>query len=148
MGMVYSYSERQFLIYSFIKRVGPSPEDCLETLFGLQTAKALYKLKQSGYLRFIKIRNIEFWLLPDNGYFDPLKQETLAWFAVRLEQAEGKYKKEYGISPKGNKFMFTYSPGQIHITDEVNRKFVARLEDLRRFPFKECLKWEKHAKTP
>jgi hypothetical protein len=44
--------------------------------------------------------------------------------------------------------MFTYSPGQIHITDEVNRKFVARLEDLRRLPFKECLKWEKHTKTP
>ncbi len=148
MGTVYSYSERQFLIYSFIKRVGPSPENCLEALFGLQTADALYKLKQSGYLRFTKIRGIDFWLLPDNGYFDPLKQETIAWFAVRLEQAEGKYDGEYGSSPKGNRFMFTYSPGQIHITDEVNRKFVARLEDLRRLPFKECLKWEKHTKTP
>lgn len=148
MGTVYSYSERQFLIYSFIKRVGPSPEESLEALFGLQTADALHKLKRSGYLRFTKIRGIDFWLLPDNGYFDPLKQETIAWFAARLEQAEGKYGGEYGISPKGNRFMFTYSPGQIHIIDEANRKFIALLKDLKRSSLKECIKWEKHAKNP
>ncbi|CFX15985.1 Uncharacterized [Syntrophomonas zehnderi OL-4] len=53
-----------------------------------------------------------------------------------------------GTSPKGNRFLLSYAPGCILITDEANRKFVVRLEDLRCFPFKKCLKWEKHAKTP
>ena len=146
-GCVYSYSERQLLIYNFIKRVGPSPEPALEILFGLHTVKALNRLKKSGYLRKCEIHEIEFWIVSDYSHFDVPKQETIAWFAARLEEAGGKYKGDYGTSPKGNQFMIIYSPGCIRIKDEKNRKFVARLEDLKRSRLTECLKWEKKFKS-
>lgn len=145
-GCVYSYSERQLLIYNFIKRVGPSPEPALEVLFGLHAVKALNRLKQFGYLRKCEMQGVDFWVPFDYGDFDFSKQETIAWFAVRLEEAGGKYKGDYGTSPKGNKFMLGYSPGCINITDEQKRKFVVRLEDLKHLQFIHCLRWEKKTK--
>lgn len=145
-GYIYSYSERQLQIYNFIKRVGPSPEVALEILFGLHTIDALIRLNQSGYLRKYELCGIEFWLHSNYGPFDPFKQETMAWFAVRLEEAGGKYEGEYGTSPRGNRFRLNYSPGHVHITDEENRKFVAKLEDLQRFKLAECLKWKNKLK--
>ncbi|CFX16061.1 Uncharacterized [Syntrophomonas zehnderi OL-4] len=141
-GYVYSYSERQLLIYNFIKKIGPSPEAVLEVLFGLQTANALHRLKQSGYLQKTEVSGTDFWHQPNYGYFDAVEQETMAWFVVRLEEAGGKYEGEYGTSPKGNRFLLRYAPGCIHITDEENRKFVTQLEDLQRFKLAECLKWK------
>lgn len=142
-GYKYSYSERQALLYQFIKKVGPTPELALEILFGLKTANALVNLKKTGYLKEVTLNNNRFWLDYNYSYFDPLIQETKAWFVVRLEEAGGKYNGEYGISPNGNRFILKITPKYVYMTDEENRKFIAELEDLKKLPLKECLKWAK-----
>lgn len=137
----YSYSERQALIYQFIKKIGATPEAVLELIYGLKAVNALIRLEKSGYVRKLEVNGIRFWLDYNHGYFDPLIQETKAWFVARLEEAGGKYEGEYGISPKGNRFGLKFSPRGVYITDEENRKFLAETEDLKKLPLKKCLKW-------
>lgn len=134
---VYSYSERQSKIYSFLCRVGAAPETALKVLFGNKTSIALEKLRRYGYIQ--KCRG-DWWKCPGYFFYDYRRQETLAWFAARLEESGGRYEGNYGISPKGNKFTLDFFADYVLMNDLTSgQKFRIKLEDLRVKKIRDCL---------
>jgi|GEM_PF-3131264 len=139
----YITSERQFSLYQFLERVGPCPLPALELVFGQKTLKALKGLRQAGYIYNITLSSTEFWACQDYGRFNPLKQLVISWFAARLEEAGGQYLGSSGISPKGVVFALSADRSCMHIIDQANHKFIARLNHLQTECLSDCLEWER-----
>ncbi len=136
------YSQRQFEIYRFLERVGPCPLPAMEVLFGRKTYAALKSLRRAGYVYDIILNGIGFWVPQAHGYFNPMEQELIAWFAVRLEEKNGHYlSNDSCVTPNGTHLRLQPQDGFVLVVDDRNRRMKASLNDLRITSLNNCLKW-------
>lgn len=124
-------------VYDFLRRVGPAPFPALVVALGLRAdrlAKALRHLHGGGYAYPVRQGSIEFWcpfqsLPPGTG------QETLAWFAARLEEAGGTYEKGLAKFPKGQEMPVIVNGDEVQVG-----WYICCLADLKEKPLRECFR--------
>jgi hypothetical protein len=130
-------SPRVARVYDFLSRVGPAPFSALKVATGQKQdrlAKSLRALQGAGYAEPVWLQGIEFWTA-DGASFDLSTQETLAWFAARLEEAGGKYDAGQASFPGGQTLPIISREGQLEMG-----KFCFVLDDLQKKPLSECFR--------
>lgn len=132
-------SPTQVQILEFLERVGPSPYPPLEILFGKKTTRHLWVLRNAGYIYNLTLSDIEFWILQDYGWFNPKRQELLAWFVTQWEQGGGKYQNGVATSPDGTELIMQIERDKIALTSGKQRFYVL-LSDLKEKEIKHCIK--------
>jgi hypothetical protein len=97
-------------VLEFLERAGPAPYDALSVALGLRPYKLLKALRHlrgagAAYPVRLAVRGeaVEFWRPRDSPRFDPARAEAIAWFAVRLEEAGGRYEQGTALFPSGQK---------------------------------------------
>lgn len=96
-------SKRAAEILSFLREVGPSPEEALIIAFGPKAKKALEHLRKAGYAELVRRNGIEFWTA-DKRAFDAQEQLVISWFSARLIEAGGRVIDKVAVFPKGQAF--------------------------------------------
>lgn len=137
MAMGFVTSPRAARVLDFLRRAGPCPFPALRAATGLDNerlAKALRHLRRAGFAAPVRLRNGEFWAT-DGASFDLETQETLAWFAARLEEAGGRYEEGVAKFPKGQVLPVRPLEGRVEVGE-----FVFFLHDLREKPLRECFR--------
>lgn len=133
-------SQLQVDILRYLERVGPSPLQPLELVFGRKAQKYLAKLRSAQYAYNITLNEVEFWIPQQYGHFDNRQQELIAWFAARLIESGGEYKGVVGISSAGDEFNIEVKLGYVAISFHDKSQYYARLTDLQEKVLKLCLK--------
>jgi hypothetical protein len=123
-------------VLDFLRRVGPAPFPALAVGLGLRPGdlnKALRHLRGAGRAVPVRLRGVEFWST-DGVSFDAGTQETLAWFAARVEEAGGRYERGNAMFPAGT-FLVGLSDGRVEFGG-----YYCTLQDLRNKQLGECLR--------
>ncbi|MGQ9754344.1 MAG: hypothetical protein ACUVRF_00005 [Desulfotomaculales bacterium] len=130
-------SPRAARALDFLRRVGPVPFPAMVVALGCrpgQLAKALRHLRGGGYAAPVRLNGTEYWVADGTG-FNLDTQETLAWFAARLEEAGGRYEAGTARFPRGQTYRVVARGERAEVGECVC--FVAELKEK---PLRECLR--------